>query len=379
MSIYTVFAVVLCNIVCYRGSKVLISLFALDLGAPQFYIGTLIAMYSVFPMLIALYAGKLSDRLGVRWPMLCGSGGVALGLLVPFLFPSLPALYASAALVGASYVFYNVAVQNLVGILSDETARTRNFSNYSLVMATGSFLGPLAAGFSIDHSGYATSYLYLAALPLVPVLIIAFVRQIGRARQERSTEGMRHVDAKNLLANTPLRRTLITSGVILTGTDLFQFYMPIYGHSVGLSASAIGVVLSMSAAAAFVVRLVMPALVRRWNEDAVLTTALFLGAATYLLFPFFASAVLLGFIAFALGLSMGCGQPLTMMLIYARAPEGRSGEALGLRLTINNLMHVAVPLLFGTIGSALGVAPVFLANSLMLAGGGVLSRRGDKT
>jgi hypothetical protein len=68
-----------------------------------------------------------------------------------------------------------------------------------------------------------------------------------------------------------------------------------------------------------------------------------------------------------------------MMLIYARAPEGRSGEALGLRLTINNLMHVAVPLLFGTIGSALGVAPVFLANSLMLAGGGVLSRRGDKT
>jgi MFS family permease len=379
MSIYTVFAVVLCNIVCYRGSKVLISLFALELGAPQFYIGTLIAMYSVFPMLIALYAGKLSDRLGVRLPMLCGSAGVALGLLLPFLFPSLPALYASAALVGASYVFYNVAVQNLVGILSDEAGRTRNFSNYSLVMATGSFLGPLAAGFSIDHFGHATSYLYLAALPLVPVLIIVFARQVGRPRQERGTEGMRTVDAKNLLANAPLRRTLITSGVILTGTDLFQFYMPIYGHSVGLSASAIGVVLSMSAAAAFVVRLVMPALVRRWNEDAVLTTALFLGAATYLVFPFFASAVLLGFIAFALGLSMGCGQPLTMMLIYARAPEGRSGEALGLRLTINNLMHVAVPLLFGTIGSALGVAPVFLANSLMLAGGGVLSRRGAKT
>jgi MFS family permease len=379
MSIYTVFAVVLCNIVCYRGSKVLISLFALELGAPQFYIGTLIAMYSVFPMLIALYAGKLSDRFGVRLPMLCGSAGVALGLLLPFLSPSLTALYASAALIGASYVFYNVAVQNLVGILSDEAGRTRNFSNYSLVMATGSFLGPLAAGFSIDHFGHATSYLYLAALPLVPVLIIAFARQVGRSRQERSPEGTRPVDAKNLLANAPLRRTLITSGVILTGTDLFQFYMPIYGHSVGLSASAIGVVLSMSAAAAFVVRLVMPALVRRWNEDAVLTTALFLGAATYLVFPFFASAVLLGFIAFALGLGMGCGQPLTMMLIYARAPEGRSGEALGLRLTINNLTHVAVPLLFGTIGSALGVVPVFLANSLMLAGGGVLSRRGDKT
>jgi hypothetical protein len=37
--------------------------------------------------------------------------------------------------------------------------------------------------------------------------------------------------------NKPLRRTLLTGAVVLTGTDLFQFYMPIYGHSVGLRVS----------------------------------------------------------------------------------------------------------------------------------------------
>ncbi|OGI40479.1 MAG: hypothetical protein A2V91_01745 [Candidatus Muproteobacteria bacterium RBG_16_64_10] len=75
---------------------------------------------------------------------------------------------------------------------------------------------------------------------------------------------------------------------------------------------------------------------------------------------------------------MGCGQPLSMMLIYGRAPQGRSGEALGLRLTINNFMHIAVPLVFGTIGSVLGVAPVFVANSLLLAGGGIMVRSPGK-
>jgi MFS family permease len=376
MNINLVYLIVLCNMLSYRGSKVLISLYAIELGAAQIYIGTLIAMYAVFPLLLALFAGKLTDRLGVRAPMLCGSAGVAAGLLLPFLFHAIPALYASAALIGASHVFYNVAVQNLVGILSTGSVegRTRNFSNYGLVMATASLLGPLAAGVSIDHFGHASSYLYIAAVPLVSVLILVFSPGLGRLHSRKSAEEEPAAGAKNLLANAPLRRTLITGGIVLTGTDLFQFYMPIYGHTVGLSASAIGIVIGLFAAAAFVVRLVMPAMVKRWGEDALFLWSLSLGAATYLMFPLFESAVLLGAVAFMLGLGMGCGQPLSMMLIYGRAPRGRSGEALGLRLTINNFMHIAVPLVFGTVGSALGVGPVFVANSLLLAGGGVLIR-----
>ena len=98
-------------------------------------------------------------------------------------------------------------------------------------------------------------------------------------------------------------------------------------------------------------------------------------AGTYLLFPLIENGILLGAIAFLLGLGTGCGQPLTLMMIYARAPEGRSGEALGLRMTINNLTHIIVPLFFGAVGTAFGVAPVFIANAAMLGASGLLSRR----
>jgi MFS family permease len=107
----------------------------------------------------------------------------------------------------------------------------------------------------------------------------------------------------------------------------------------------------------------------------VLVASIFIAAATYLLFPLVESGIVLGVFAFLLGLGTGCGQPLTLMMIYARAPEGRSGEALGLRMTINNLTHIVVPLFFGTIGTAFGVAPVFLANAVMLGAGGMISRR----
>ena len=45
-----------------------------------------------------------------------------------------------------------------------------------------------------------------------------------------------------------------------------------------------------------------------------------------------------------------------------------------MRVTINQVTHIAVPLVFGTIGSVFGVAPVFITNALILAGGGLLNR-----
>lgn len=375
MPIYGVFLIVLLNMTAYRGSKVVVTLFAIELGMNQFYIGALVAMYSLCPVLLGLYAGKLADRLGVRIPMIGGTVGVTTALLVPFLLPQVPGLYVSATLIGATWVFYNVCVQSLIGALSDPESRARNFSNYGLVMAGGSFFGPLLSGYSIEHFGHAQTYLHLAAITIVSALIMLAIRGMPRG-PGKAVAGEEHgAYSANLLKNKPLRRTLITSAIILTGTDLFQFYMPIYGHAVGLSASAIGMILGTFAVAAFVVRLVMPALIKRWTADTVLLGSLFIGAAAYLVFPAFEQALLLAAVAFVLGLGMGCSQPVSLMLIYDRAPEGRSGEALGLRLTLNNFMHIAIPLIFGSIGTVFGVAPVFLANAAVMTAGGLISRK----
>jgi MFS family permease len=375
LPIRLVLLIVLLNMTAFRGSKVVVTLFAVELGISQFYIGALIAVYSVFPMLLGIYAGKLTERLGVRLPMTAGTIGVAIALLVPFAFPRVPALYVSAVLIGATWVFYNLCAQNLMGILSEPDSRARNFTNFGLAMAGGSFFGPMLSGFSIDHFGHAQTYLHLAVLPFVSALVLMSLRRVpaglgkGKVREEQAEY------SANLLAVKPLRRTLVASAIVLTGTDLFQFYMPIYGHSIGLSASAIGMVLGAFAVAAFVVRLVMAPLVKKLGADMLLVWSMFIGGAAYLAFPAFENAVLLAAVAFILGLGLGCSQPLSLMLIYERAPAGRSGEALGLRLTINNFMHIAIPLFFGSLGTVLGVAPVFLANAAIMTTGGFISRK----
>jgi MFS family permease len=163
------------------------------------------------------------------------------------------------------------------------------------------------------------------------------------------------------------------SGVTLTGIELFSFYFPVYGRSIGLSASAIGMVMSAYAVAAFLVRMGMPRATRHMGEAGVLTASLFMAGATYLLVPMVSQAWLLAVIAFLLGIGLGCAQPLTIILTYNHAPPGRSGEALGLRLTANKLTQILVPLAFGAMGSAFGLIPVFFANGAFLLTGGVIS------
>jgi predicted MFS family arabinose efflux permease len=170
-----------------------------------------------------------------------------------------------------------------------------------------------------------------------------------------------------------LRRTLIMSGVTLTGIELFTFYFPVYGRSIGLSASAIGIVMSSYAVAAFIVRMGMHTAARRIGETGVLTASLFMAGVTFLLVPLVSQAALLALVAFLLGLGLGCAQPLTILLTYNHAPEGRSGEALGMRLTVNKLTQILVPLIFGGMGSAFGLIPVFWANGAFLLAGGVVS------
>jgi MFS family permease len=164
---------------------------------------------------------------------------------------------------------------------------------------------------------------------------------------------------------------------VQVGQDLFQFYIPVYGHGIGMSGSAIGAVLATFAIAVFVVRFVMPRLVARLGEERLLAYSFYFAAAGFAGVPFFTSPVALAMVAFIFGLGMGCGQPVTTMMLFSRSAEGRSGETLGLRQVVNNVMRVSAPTLFGFVATGFGLFPVFWINALMMAAGGWLTRSGS--
>ena len=67
-----------------------------------------------------------------------------------------------------------------------------------------------------------------------------------------------------------------------------------------------------------------------------------------------------------------------MSIIYNRSPAGRAGEALGLRLTSNNITHTSVPMVFGGLGTAIGVGSVFWVIAALLGAGALYSGVGAR-
>jgi predicted MFS family arabinose efflux permease len=374
MAVYLVVLLSLLNSISQRGSKVAVSLYALELGAGSLAVGVLAALFAAFPLLLAVHAGRVSDRFGMRAPIFAGCVVMALGLLLPVFQGSLAMLVLCASLTGLGHIFFHVTIHNLVGAL-DEEQRTRNFATFSLGSSIAAFIGPSLAGFTIQYAGFREALLLLACSAALPAFAMLGYRPASAKGEPEDRTG----NAFELLAIPDLRRALIMSGVALTGIELFSFYLPIYGRSIGLTPSVIGMVLSCYAVAGFMVRSFMHRLAHRYTEIGVLTASLFLAAATYALLPALHEAMFLGMAAFALGLALGSAQPLTIILTYNHAPKGRSGEALGMRIMANKVTQIAVPLAFGGLGAAMGSVPVFLATGAFLFVAGLLSLKSRST
>ncbi len=372
MRIYFVLLLTFLNVTSVQAARVLAALYALGLGAQPATVGVLAGMFSLVPLLLAVITGRLVDRFGSLWLIVFGATVSAAGMLTAYAVPGLPAIFAAAAMMGFSVVFFNLSTQNMIGLLSKPEDRPRNYSNYSLVNSIANFIGPMFAGFSIDHSGHVLACLYLAIFTLLPVALMpVWGRSLpgGASVAKAATGGIR-----SMLADRGVRTTLVSGSLQMTGESLYTFYMPVYMHAVGLSASTIGIVLATYSAAAFVIRLALPRLMAWLNIDRLLSYAFLVAAASLVVIPAFSGALALGCMAFFFGLGMGCCGPIVTMLMFENAPPGRSGEALGMKVTANHFAKLLTPIVFGSVASAFGLSPVFWINAVMLAGGGVVSR-----
>ena len=359
--------------VAFVGARMTTSLFALRLGASAFTVGVVMALFAALPMLLSVSAGRLIDRAGPRRPLLAALATLSCGAVLPYAFPHVAALYVSSSLLGVGFMFVHIGMNAVIGAHGRPSDRPMNFAWLALAFSISGSLGPLIAGFAIEGLGHARAFLVLAGFPaLAFVLLWARRSPLPRPERHPAEDGHRVFD---LFRVPGLRRTFLVSGVLATGWDLYSFLMPLYGAQLGLAAATIGIVMATFAVATFVVRIIMRLAIQRVRQWAIITAAMGVAGASYLLFPFAGSASLLMALSFLLGLGLGCAQPVIMSLLYEAAPPGRQSEAVGVRTTLINASQTGIPLASGALSVAFGMAPVFWLLGACLLGGAVFAVR----
>jgi MFS family permease len=365
------------SFVSLKGSRVLMTLYAVDLGAGPFAAGMLFAVYGLIAALFVVHAGRIADRVGNRALMYAGFVGFAISLLLPTLSPSLPLLFVASPLIGFTSMIFIVAQQNLVGLLSQPQTRTRNFSYYSIGDSMASVAGPVMVGFLIDHFSHEAAYRAAAAIAAVCLAVFHVGRRHIPARLGVGDTTQRG-PAADLLRLPALRNALITNGIVMAGVDFYLVYLPLYARGHGIPASEIGLIVGAYGAAGFIVRMLIPSATARWGEQAMVAAALAIACVAFLGIPTTQNPWMLGAISFAIGLGLGCGQPLSMILAFAAAPAGRSAEAVAMRMAVSYGSHVVIPPVFGALGAFIGMAPVFWTCAMLMAGGAGLNGRASR-
>jgi len=268
----------------FNGIRITTSLAAIKAGGGALWVGLLTAMFNIVPAFVAIRVGRLVDRVPLRRPLIAGCALVAAGGAIAAIEPMLGILALCAIAIGIGWMAIAASSQYAVGLFGGSENRVRAFSVMSMGFSISSFLGPLIAGFMIDHVSYRAAFAVLAALPAIAAIAFAtrWLKLPAVAPREDAPNG----GARELLGMPAVRNTLISAAFITVGWDLYIFMVPVLGTELHLTATQIGSVLSFFAVAVFVVRLFMTRLTDRLGERGVMVSAMAVAGVTFIAFGF---------------------------------------------------------------------------------------------
>ena len=364
---------------CMAGVRLAAPLLALRQGYSAWAVGILLGLFAVAPILLALPAGRLADRHGYHLPLRVAVGLTASGGLLALLSTWLPqggdfiVLCAAALLTGAGSNVGLITIQRTAGRTArDATGLRRVFSWLGLAPALSNVVGPVLAGVLIDLGGFPAAF---AAMALLPLLSLWWARRVPEETPPPRTPEQQQRSSWELLHTPGLRRLLMVNWLLSASWDVHTFVVPILGHERGFSASAIGTVLGVFAAAVALIRLLIPMLARHLREAQVLVAAMLATGLVFAAYPFVQSAWMMGVCAVLLGLALGSVQPMIMTTLHQITPHDRHGEAIALRSMTINFSSAVMPLMFGLAGAALGAASLFWVMGALVAAGSLQARR----
>lgn len=351
------------------GLRLAAPLLALKEGYSPFWVGLLLALFSLTQVFLAIPAGRYADRHGLRRPVGVSVVVASLGAAVGVIWPTFGVLAFSALCMGGATGAASIALQRHVGRAArDATELKQVFSWLSIGPAVSNFFGPVMAGLLIDHAGtwvggapaditgFRAAFLFSALLPLVTWL---WVRHTAELEPVEPAPGNTRDQIIELLQEPRMRRLLLVNWLLASCWDVHTFVVPVLGHERGLSASTIGGILGAFAVAAACIRVAMPLVAARLREWVVVSGAMLMTAALFAVYPFLVSPWAMTVCSVFLGFSLGSVQPMIMSTLHQITPHAQHGQALGLRLMSINLSSVIMPMLFGTAGLVVGVSVVF--------------------
>ena len=342
-------------------SRPYISLLAASIGTDNIGIGLIAGSYSGIQVIMALYAGKIIDRIGPRIPAIFGSVILVIGLVGLSIARHWLFILLCSVLIGFSHLFVLVSSQCVVTGWASGSERENNVGLMTFMTSAASFLGPVLGGWLQDWRGISNSFLYMAFIGAAALILSFTIPNINY--KEKSHDG---VSTWSIIRNPGILRAVLIGGTVLFSMEVLTIYLPLYGKEIGLSTAAIGTIFSVRGLSSMVVRPFMARILQLFGRKLVLFWSLVIGGFSISLYGLTANYYTLMVISVISGFALGLALPLTLVMVAEIASEEQRGRAMALRIMGNFAGQTVSPILFGVLAASLGLAPIFWVSGGLL-------------
>ena len=361
-------------------ASVVLPLWLSNEGITTAEIGFVLGARHVLPFFFAIHGGALMDQVGARHLMIASSLMSAAMLI---LFPAvawIPAIVLLQMLNGYGSSMSWIGAQAYFGRVLAHSATYAGRFAFSLRI--GSFLGPPMAGLAWDMVGLWGAFVVLslwAAGVAVAACCIPYSADPPAAERRPLVwadivpRGSDYRDAFALAREPAMKIVLIITIMRIAASSIQDSFYPVWLASIGLPATQIGILITVSSALAAASSLWVAPVTRIMNPLWVLIWTTMGSIIFVSITPALGSLSLLMVAAALRGLCMGLSQPLMLSILADAAGSGFLARGAALRTTANRIAASVTPISMGAVASVAGLAASFhIIGGVLLVGLGVV-------
>lgn len=353
-----------------RGMLVpVVPLYLRDAGLSYTQVSVVLAALGMGAVLGGLPTGALAARVGPEWLFVGATAATAATAAMLGISTAVLALVAFRLVYGAGAVGLRVSVQMLVNAAAPVHLRGRGMSVLGGSVRLAFFVGPILGGVLADTIGFTATFAVCGVMTLVGIVPFVAVRrstQVGTARFERPT-----VAPSSLLG--ALRRHTgllllagIGSALVMAGREGRNVVVPLIGEDLGLSSTAVGILVAIGTGADLLLFPVAGWLMDRFGRlYAIVPAFTLLGIGLLVLGTWYSTtgAVVAGVIM-GVGNGMSAGTMLT--LGGDLAPRDDAGPFLAALGTLHDAGVVAGSLVVGRFADTAGLPTSAIVLALIM-------------
>jgi MFS family permease len=346
--------------ICQGSVLLVLPLFALDLGANAGIAALVFSLRGLGNMAVDVPAGYAAARLGDKYTMLIGVGIMAATGLLASQAETALQLAAAAFFFGGAMSTWLLARLTHISEAVPVHHRGKAISTMAGLQRFGNLIGPVASGFIAELWGFGTVFVAVAVIASLSfVLVVVSVKQNKKGHDE---------DSPGIVGLVPhiIRghsRVFATAGVaVLLLTVLRagrQLLIPLWGVSLGLDPSDIGLIMGAAAAVDMCMFPLAGYMMDNWGRKYAAVSCLVLLSLGLTVMPWSDSFITLAAAAMLAGLGNGLGSGINMTLGADFAPPRERGEFLGVWRLMGDVGSFTGPVFMGYIANAFMLASAF--------------------